>query len=632
MVFINGIKYACATCIKGHRSSNCHHADRPLFEIKKKGRPVTQCTHCRELRKTKQVHVKCNCNEKRKDDSLKSLSVKFPNGLRDVMAENVTDSQLQPVKHKVESLLNPCTCATGGQCICCVNPDGSSCCGSSSGNVTPPEQQTPALRRASSLSESSRVAPSVATTAYVPTSTGLLPLQNGTYPAHHSPHGAMRAGHSHPSKHFAHPPYPSHHPAIHAPQPSTHSPIPNFQPSPTFQSSLGLSMPSNAMLPPSYIPYHQRPIRPILPASISDTSIGSRDRKPSNPFNNYRDNDESNASAYSTDAEDSKAASTATAASLSSFTTNDGNAEMEGTQSFDDLVKFIYQGLDNSGNALNQQPAYGNSAQAFVESSACGCGDGCKCPDCVEHGNAELPIFPHSSASCNDPNVKLESEHAHSAQTSPIHSTDMQRSLSDGSSEYTLHQAKTVLPSQGASSCCSGRCGCGSASAGCSCGTSCHGCHCRPVAGYDLPHPWMTAADPKIASIETDDSFFGEQVTFSTAPSDTTSSTAGGSPPNETVPSLYLSHGAILDPETGELRCGCGCGRPFQQCERCWSELAGATGTAQSPTSPIATTKMDSDALVQWASSVTSGNNPPIMSTMQVDQTSEPLTNSNSTS
>ena len=52
------------TCIKGHRSSSCRHTDRPLFEIKKKGRPVTQCEHCRELRKTKQVHVKCMCGAK----------------------------------------------------------------------------------------------------------------------------------------------------------------------------------------------------------------------------------------------------------------------------------------------------------------------------------------------------------------------------------------------------------------------------------------------------------------------------------------------------------------------------------------------------------------------------------------
>ncbi|KAF9516135.1 hypothetical protein BS47DRAFT_1292926 [Hydnum rufescens UP504] len=63
-VLIDSVKYACATCIKGHRSSSCTHESRPLFEIKKKGRPVTQCVHCRELRKTKQVHVKCLCEVK----------------------------------------------------------------------------------------------------------------------------------------------------------------------------------------------------------------------------------------------------------------------------------------------------------------------------------------------------------------------------------------------------------------------------------------------------------------------------------------------------------------------------------------------------------------------------------------
>ena len=56
-----GLGRRSETCIKGHRSSACKHTDRPLFEIKKKGRPVTQCDHCRELRKTKQVHVKCLC-------------------------------------------------------------------------------------------------------------------------------------------------------------------------------------------------------------------------------------------------------------------------------------------------------------------------------------------------------------------------------------------------------------------------------------------------------------------------------------------------------------------------------------------------------------------------------------------
>ncbi|CAK5265469.1 unnamed protein product, partial [Mycena citricolor] len=34
---------------------------RPLFENQKKGRPVSQCEKCRELRQSRRVHSKCNC-------------------------------------------------------------------------------------------------------------------------------------------------------------------------------------------------------------------------------------------------------------------------------------------------------------------------------------------------------------------------------------------------------------------------------------------------------------------------------------------------------------------------------------------------------------------------------------------
>jgi hypothetical protein len=39
-------------------------ADRPLVHINKKGRPVSQCPHCRGLRKARAQHVKCDCAEK----------------------------------------------------------------------------------------------------------------------------------------------------------------------------------------------------------------------------------------------------------------------------------------------------------------------------------------------------------------------------------------------------------------------------------------------------------------------------------------------------------------------------------------------------------------------------------------
>jgi hypothetical protein len=61
MVYIDGIKYACERCIRGHRVTTCKHTDQPLTMIKPKGRPATQCAHCREHRKLKSLHVRCIC-------------------------------------------------------------------------------------------------------------------------------------------------------------------------------------------------------------------------------------------------------------------------------------------------------------------------------------------------------------------------------------------------------------------------------------------------------------------------------------------------------------------------------------------------------------------------------------------
>jgi len=61
MVYIDGVKYACERCIRGHRVSTCKHTDQPLTMIKPKGRPTTQCAHCREVRKSRLLHTKCTC-------------------------------------------------------------------------------------------------------------------------------------------------------------------------------------------------------------------------------------------------------------------------------------------------------------------------------------------------------------------------------------------------------------------------------------------------------------------------------------------------------------------------------------------------------------------------------------------
>ncbi|KAK7042136.1 ACE1 transcriptional factor [Favolaschia claudopus] len=129
MVLISSKKYACETCIKGHRSSACQHTDRPLFEIKKKGRPVTQCEHCRELRKTKQVHVKCICeakeppapaiSSKKKGTPTLPAHAAFPHGVADVGSATASDSDHGGSTQSAH--VAGCSCnITGGECHCCT--------------------------------------------------------------------------------------------------------------------------------------------------------------------------------------------------------------------------------------------------------------------------------------------------------------------------------------------------------------------------------------------------------------------------------------------------------------------------------------------------------------------------------
>ncbi|KAJ3790995.1 hypothetical protein GGU10DRAFT_257449, partial [Lentinula aff. detonsa] len=112
------------TCIKGHRSSACKHTDRALYEIKKKGRPVTQCEHCRELRKTKQVHVKCICQKEeivtgveQPSGCSKQGSAAFPNGLPKALEASVAVELLSQGATS-DSDLDGCSCLSGDECHC----------------------------------------------------------------------------------------------------------------------------------------------------------------------------------------------------------------------------------------------------------------------------------------------------------------------------------------------------------------------------------------------------------------------------------------------------------------------------------------------------------------------------------
>lgn len=91
-MIIDGEKYACEACVRGHRVSNCQHSDRPLQHINKKGRPVSQCQHCRAMRKSRASHVKCDCGEK--------------------------THKCIHLKTTVEGHKDSCCCNHGGRCTC----------------------------------------------------------------------------------------------------------------------------------------------------------------------------------------------------------------------------------------------------------------------------------------------------------------------------------------------------------------------------------------------------------------------------------------------------------------------------------------------------------------------------------
>ncbi|GAA5882339.1 hypothetical protein JCM3774_005075 [Rhodotorula dairenensis] len=82
-MLIDGVKYSCDACTRGHRQNSCKHADRPLHEVPKRGRPPTACAECRELRKTTNSHRTCN-HRKDSDEGPDLLFKSLPNGAGDL--------------------------------------------------------------------------------------------------------------------------------------------------------------------------------------------------------------------------------------------------------------------------------------------------------------------------------------------------------------------------------------------------------------------------------------------------------------------------------------------------------------------------------------------------------------------
>ncbi|KAJ6439690.1 Copper fist DNA binding domain protein [Purpureocillium lavendulum] len=84
-MLIDGEKYACEACVRGHR------------HINKKGRPVSQCQHCRTMRKSRSAHVKCDCGEK--------------------------TTKCAHLQQPLEGHKETCCCNHGGRCTCSLKKE-----------------------------------------------------------------------------------------------------------------------------------------------------------------------------------------------------------------------------------------------------------------------------------------------------------------------------------------------------------------------------------------------------------------------------------------------------------------------------------------------------------------------------
>ena len=136
---INGdVRWACQSCLKGHRVSGCTHVDRDLTLVPKKGRPVTQCQHCRQERKKRSAHVSCDCSNPQKLHHSKEKCIH----LRESVDKGRTSCSDESSEDKDSSYL---AAVSEEQGCCCKHGGGCSCASlkherddEDSGSVTPP--------------------------------------------------------------------------------------------------------------------------------------------------------------------------------------------------------------------------------------------------------------------------------------------------------------------------------------------------------------------------------------------------------------------------------------------------------------------------------------------------------------
>ena len=108
-------------CLRHIIPANCL-SDRELTLVPKKGRPVTQCQHCRVERKKRSAHVKCDCGEtdkphhpKEKCIHLREAEERVKLGYHDDHTVEHDSSYLAAVAEE-----QGCCCHHGGKCTCAI--------------------------------------------------------------------------------------------------------------------------------------------------------------------------------------------------------------------------------------------------------------------------------------------------------------------------------------------------------------------------------------------------------------------------------------------------------------------------------------------------------------------------------
>ncbi|PIB00634.1 Copper resistance protein [Cercospora beticola] len=118
----DGTKWACQSCLKGHRVSGCNHTDRELTLVPKKGRPVTQCQHCRLERKKRSAHVKCDCGEAEKPHHPKEKCIHLREAEERAKAGFHDDTHIKQEDDAAHLVAvaeeQGCCCHHGGKCSC----------------------------------------------------------------------------------------------------------------------------------------------------------------------------------------------------------------------------------------------------------------------------------------------------------------------------------------------------------------------------------------------------------------------------------------------------------------------------------------------------------------------------------